>query len=49
MADIVGMAVTYTYNGMSAIEVEVFLPFVVPHPCTFALDDIDVEERINVE
>jgi hypothetical protein len=34
---------------MSAIEVEIFLTFVVPHFAAFALDDVYIEERIYVE
>jgi hypothetical protein len=34
---------------MSAIEVQVFLPLVVPNLATFALDDVHIEERINIE
>jgi hypothetical protein len=34
---------------MSAVEIQVFLPFVIPYLTTFAPDDVHVEERINVE
>ncbi len=36
-------------DRMAAVEVEVFLPLVVPYPCTFAFDNIDVKQGINVE
>ena len=36
-------------HGMSAIEVQILLPLVVPHLTAFALDDVYVEERIYVE
>jgi hypothetical protein len=43
------MAVTDADHGMAAIEVQVFLSFVVPHLAAFALNDVHVEERINIE
>jgi hypothetical protein len=36
-------------NGMPAIEVEVFLPLVIPYFTTFAPDDVHVEEWIYIE
>ena len=36
-------------NGMTAIKVELFLTFIVPHFTSFALYDVYIEEWINVE
>ena len=43
---VVRMAVTDADDGMPAVEVEIFLSFVVPHMATLAFDDVDVEKRI---
>ena len=40
---IMGMRMTDTYNGMAAIEVEVLLPFVVPHLAASTFNDTNVE------
>ena len=47
--DIVRMGVADADHGMSAIEVQVLLPHLIPHFTAFALDDVHVEERIYVE
>jgi hypothetical protein len=44
-----GMGVTDGYHGMTAIEVQVLLTFVVPYLTAFALHDIYVEEWVYVE
>jgi hypothetical protein len=36
-------------HGMAAIEVQVLLPFLVPHVRALGLYDSDVIDRINVE
>jgi hypothetical protein len=36
-------------DGMSAIQVQVFLTFVIPHFAALALYDVHIEERIYVE
>ena len=36
-------------DSMTAIEVQVFLPPVVPHLAAFSLDDVDIEERIYIK
>jgi hypothetical protein len=41
------VAMAYRDNGMSAIEVEVFLSVVVPNATTLSLHNVDVEKRIN--
>ena len=41
-ADIVGVAVADADDSMSAVEVEILLPFVVPHMDSFALDNVDI-------
>jgi hypothetical protein len=38
-----------TDNGMSAIEIEIFLTLVIPYFTTFALHDVHIEERIYIE
>jgi hypothetical protein len=38
------MGMTDGDYSMAAIKVEVFDTFVVPHPATLALDDIDIEK-----
>jgi hypothetical protein len=43
------MRVSDADNGMSAIEVKILLPLVVPYLTALALHDIHVEERIYVE
>jgi hypothetical protein len=42
------MGMTDGDYSMAAIKVEVFGTFVVPHPATLALDDIDIEKGIYV-
>ena len=44
--DIMRMAMTDADDGMAAVKVKIFLAFAVPNVAAFALDDIDVEERI---
>ena len=39
----------YADDGVAAVKVQVFLPLVVPDGAALALDDVDVEERINVK
>ena len=46
--DIVGMAVSDADDGMSTIEVEVLLAFVIPNVATLSACDGDVEEWIYV-
>ena len=46
--DIVGMAVSDADDGMTAIEVEVLLAFVIPNVATLSACDGDVEEWIYV-
>jgi hypothetical protein len=43
------MAMTYADNGMSTIEVQIFLTFVVPYLTTLSLDNIYVEKGIYIE
>jgi hypothetical protein len=43
------MGVTNGDDGMTAVQVEVLLAFLVPHMATLALDDVYVEERIYIE
>jgi hypothetical protein len=45
----VGMRVSYGDDGMTAIQVQIFLTFVIPNLTAFALHNIHVEERIYVE
>ena len=40
---------TYADDGMSAIKVEIFRTFLVPHMATLATINGDVEKGINVE
>ena len=40
--DIVGMAVTDADDSVSAVEVEILLPFVVPHMDALSLDNVDI-------
>ena len=47
--DIVRVAVTDADDCMTAIEVEIFLPLVVPHAATFAFVDGYVEKWIYVK
>ena len=44
--DIMRMAMTDADDGMAAVKVKIFLAFAVPNVAAFALDDVDVEERI---
>ena len=46
---IVRMAVPHADDGVASIEIQILLPLIVPDPAALSLDDIDVEERINVE
>jgi hypothetical protein len=46
--DVVRMRVADADDGMSAIEIEVLLPFVVVDVAALAFNDINVEKRINV-
>lgn len=46
---VVRMAVAYAYHGVAAIEVEVFLPLVVPHLAALPAHDVHVEKGIYVE
>ena len=46
---VVGMAVADADDGVSAIEVEILLPFIVPHLASLTFHDVDIEEGINVE
>ena len=39
----------YAYHSMTTIQVEVFLTLVVPDFTTFALDNVDIEERIYIK
>ena len=43
------MAMPNADHGMSAVKVKIFLTFVVPYFCVFALDNVNVKERIYVE
>ena len=43
------MGVPDADDGMTAIQVEILLSFVVPYFTSFSLDDVHVEEWINVE
>jgi len=43
------MRVTDADDGMSAIEVQILLTFLVPYLTALALYDVHVEERIYVE
>jgi hypothetical protein len=36
-------------NGMTAIEIQVFLAFVIPYFASFTLHDVYVEKGINVK
>jgi hypothetical protein len=36
-------------DGMASVQVQVFLTFIVPYLASFALHNVYVEERINVE
>ena len=47
--NLVGVGVTYGYDGVAAIEVEIFSAFVVPDMAAFAFRDVHVEKRIDVE
>ena len=47
--DIMRVAVADRDNGVATIEVEILLPFVVPHVAALALHDVHVEERINIK
>ena len=49
LADIVWVCMSDGYDGMSSVEVEVFLSFVVPYVASFAADDVHVEKRIYGE
>ena len=49
LLDIVRVGVPDADHGMSAIEVQILLPFVIPYLTTFAPDDVHVEERVYVE
>ena len=40
---------TYADNGMSTIEVKIFLTFVVPYLTALSLDNIYIEKGIYVE
>ena len=46
--DVVWMAMSDTDDGMSAIEVEVLLAFVIPNVATLSACDGDVEKGIYV-
>jgi hypothetical protein len=43
------MSVSDTDDGMTAIQVKIFLTILVPDFATFALHDVHVEEGIYVE
>ena len=47
--NVMGMGMAYRDDGMTTIEVQVFLALIIPHPTALALDDVDVEERIYIE
>ena len=49
LLQIVGVRVSDADHSMSAIEVKIFLTFVIPYLATLALYDVYVEERIYVE
>ena len=42
------MAVAYADNGMSAIEVEIFLTLVVPYLAALTFYNINIEKKIYV-
>ena len=42
------MAMTDADNGMTAIEVEIFLPLVVPYLAALSFYNINIEKRIYV-
>jgi hypothetical protein len=43
------MGVTDGNDGVSAIEVQILLTFIVPYLTTLALHDVDVEKGIDIE
>jgi hypothetical protein len=43
------MGVTDGDDGMTAVQVEVLLAFVVPYVTALALHDVHVEERIYIK
>ena len=47
--DVVRMGVADADDGMTAIEVEVFLSLVVPHVAVLSAHNIDVEKWVNVK
>ena len=46
---IVRMAVTDADDGMTSIEVEILLSFVVPHGTALSLRDVDIKQGIDIE
>jgi hypothetical protein len=44
-----GMGVTYRDDGVPAIQVQIFLPLVIPNFTSFALNNVHVEERIYIK
>ena len=49
MLDIVGMGMADGDDGMTAVEVQIFGPLVIPDMTAAAFDDVYVEKRIYVE
>ena len=49
LINIMGVGVPDADDGVPAIQIQVLLSFLVPYSTAFALDNVYIEERINIE